>query len=127
MAQRSAAAPGVPGAKADDSTTAAAVSSHEVSIPSTSIADLRSQIADQLSIADFKDSTYGGRKTPRSVMIAVMNFAGVTSNEGLRTCAPSGASWLLPTCVTSRASRSSIGILSPSAVARSIVDHGAAT
>src|SRR5688500_8072064 len=88
IAQRSAEAPGLPGTKAGDSTNAAAVSSHDVSIPSTSIADLGSRIADQLSIADFKDSTYGGRKTPRSVMMAVMNFAGVTSNEGLRTCAP---------------------------------------
>ena len=60
-------------------------------------------------------------------MIAVMYLCGVTSKDGLRTCAPSGASWVLPTCVTSRALRSSIGIASPSVVARSIVDHGAAT
>ena len=64
---------------------------------------------------------------PRSVMIAVMNLCGVTSKDGLRTGAPSGASWVLPTCVTSRRSRSSIGMAEPSAVARSIVDHGAAT
>jgi hypothetical protein len=57
----------------------------------------------------------------------VMYLEGVTSNDGLRTCAPSGASWLLPTCVTSRGLRSSIGIASPSLVDRSIVDHGAAT
>ena len=47
---------------------------------------------------------------PRSVMIAVMYLCGVTSNDGLRMWAPAGASWVLPTCVTSRALRSSIGI-----------------
>ena len=57
---------------------------------------------------------------PRSVMIAVTYFAGVTSNAGLRTCAPSGVSRAAPTCVTSRSLRSSIGIPLPSGVLRSI-------
>ena len=67
-------------------------------------------------------SRYGGRKTPRSVMIAVMYWLGVTSKAGLRTFAPSGASWCLPTCVTSRGLRSSMGM--PDAVGGGQVDGG---
>ena len=64
---------------------------------------------------------------PRSVMIAVTNFAGVTSKAGLRMRAPSGVRRLGPTCVTSRALRSSIGMRDPSGVSRSMVEIGAAT
>jgi hypothetical protein len=53
-------------------------------------------------------------------------LAGVTSKDGLRTCAPRGE-LVLPTWVTSRGALSSIGIASPFFVERSIVDHGAAT
>ena len=35
--------------------------------------------------------SYGARRTPRSVTIAVTSAAGVTSNAGLRAAAPSGA------------------------------------
>ena len=56
------------------------------------------------------------RAMPRSVMIAVTYFAGVTSNAGLRMRAPSGVSRDDPTCVTSRSLRSSIGIRLPSGV-----------
>ena len=64
---------------------------------------------------------------PRSVMIAVTYLYGVTSNAGFRTFAPIGASLAEPMWVTSFAFRSSIGIVEPSGVARSIVDTGAAT
>jgi sugar lactone lactonase YvrE len=73
------------------------------------------------------DSEYGARNTPRSVMMAVTYFAGVTSNAGLQMPTPCGVSCLPPWWVTSTALRSSIGIASPVAVARSMVDHGAAT
>ncbi len=73
------------------------------------------------------DSEYGARSTPRSVMMAVTYFAGVTSKAGLQMPTPCGVSCLPPWWVTSTALRSSIGMASPVAVARSIVDHGAAT
>jgi hypothetical protein len=73
------------------------------------------------------DCLYGGRAMPRSVMMAVTYFAGVTSNAGLRIFAPSGVNRADPTWVTSRTFRSSMGMPLPSGVSRSIVDSGAAT
>src|SRR2546426_5371152 len=55
---------------------------------------------------------YGGRTTPRSVMIAAMSRAGVTSKAGLNTGEAPGAVCCAPTRRTSDASRSSIGIRS---------------
>ena len=80
-----------------------------------------------VSNARFNDSVYGARKMPRSVMIPAIRWCGVTSNAGFQTSAPSGVSCAPPTCVTSRALRSSIGICAPSGVVRSIVESGAAT
>src|SRR5262245_10597778 len=80
-----------------------------------------------LEKAAARDSAYGGRNTPRSVMMPVMRRCGVTSNAGLRTKAPSGASRLPARWVTSCALRSSIGMCWPSGVSRSIVELGAAT
>ena len=46
----------------------------------------------------------GARATPRSVTIAVINHAGVTSNAGLIACVPAGASdWAPRIEVTSEA------------------------
>ena len=73
------------------------------------------------------DSPNGAVQAPRSVKIADTYSCGVTSNAGLRIFAPSGVSRVGPTCVTSRAGRSSMGMPAPSGVARSIVDSGAAT
>ncbi len=42
------------------------------------------------SNALFSDSTYGGRKIPRSVMMPAMKRCGVTSNAGFQTRAPVG-------------------------------------
>ena len=47
--------------------------------------------------------------------------------RGLRMRAPSGVRRFGPTCVTSRALRSSIGMCDPSGVSRSMVESGAAT
>ena len=57
----------------------------------------------------------GRGKTPRSVISAVINAAGVTSNAGLRTETPGGAERTPETSVTSSAERSSIGISLPCA------------
>ena len=73
------------------------------------------------------DSLNGARKTPRSVMMAVIFFAGVTSKAGFSIRTPCGVTCDPCTWVTSRAARCSIGIRSPEAVARSIVLNGAAT
>src|SRR5207247_2417641 len=64
---------------------------------------------------------------PRSVMIAVMSAAGVTSNAGLNTDDAAGAVCWAPTPRTSAGSRSSIGIASPDGSVGSIVENGAAT
>src|SRR5215208_5059053 len=64
------------------------------------------------------NSVNGARWTPRSVTIAVINAAGVTSNAGFRAMKRS---------VISVGSRSSIGISEPVAVQRSTVDVGATT
>src|SRR5205085_11257710 len=55
-------------------------------------------------------SSNGARTTPRSVMIAVISRAGVTSNAGWRTATFSGAMTTLPIDVTSFALRSSFGM-----------------
>src|SRR6185312_11553339 len=68
------------------------------------------------------DSSYGARATPFSVMIAVTYRLGVTSNAGLRTSVPFGATGTPKTCVTSPAARSSIGIRSPVESVRSSVE-----
>ena len=54
-----------------------------------------------------------------------MSAAGVTSNAGLKTRAPSAATRVPPTCVISSAARSSMGIISPVGIARSTVLDGA--
>jgi hypothetical protein len=64
---------------------------------------------------------------PFSVMMPAMNRCGVTSKAGFQIFASFGATWVTPTCVTSRPLRSSIGMCEPSGVRRSIVDSGAAT
>lgn len=85
---------------------------------------------------------------PSSVIIAVIYFAGVTSNDGLYTCTPDGASRIVAgaaaaadddddalvvvaellmgavTSVTSLPLRSSMMISRPVAVNRSMVDVG---
>ncbi len=43
-----------------------------------------------------RDSEYGARRTPRSVMIAVTYLAGVTSKAGLQMPTPCGVSCLPP-------------------------------
>ena len=40
------------------------------------------------------DSAYGARNTPRSVMMAAMYLAGVTSKAGLQIPTPSGVTCL---------------------------------
>ena len=49
------------------------------------------------------DSVKGARRTPRSVMMAVMYLAGVTSKAGFSMPTPSGVTWLPLEWVTSRA------------------------
>ena len=63
------------------------------------------------------DSVNGARRTPRSVMMAVMYFAGVTSKAGFSMPTPSGVTCTPLTWVTSRAARCSMGMRSPVAVA----------
>src|SRR5258708_10066830 len=48
------------------------------------------------ALSSFIASAYGARAIPRSVMIAVTYFAGVTSNAGFSTSTPSGAICLPP-------------------------------
>ena len=50
-------------------------------------------------------------------MMPAINVCGVTSNAGFQMSAPSGATWDVPTWVTSRALRCSIGIAAPVSVA----------
>ena len=80
-------------------------------------------------------SAVAGRM-PTSVMRPVISSCAVMSNPGLRAAVPTGATrtrWTAPassrpsTVRTSSADRSSIGILVPVAVPRSIVVSGAAT
>src|SRR5438876_9397183 len=70
-------------------------------------------------------SRYGAQAMPRSVMIAVIMDAGVTSKAGCRALVPWGASLRPRTVVTSSTERSSIGIMSPFGVDRSMVEVGA--
>lgn len=70
---------------------------------------------------------YGARRTPFSVMMPVMQSAGVTSKAKLKTGTPSGTMRVPPTWVTSRSGRSSMGMCAPSGVRGSMVDRGAAT
>ena len=81
-------------------------------------------------------SSYGARAMPRSVMMAVMRDAGVTSKAGWRAPTPSGANRIVWNCpsspeplawVTSSEDRSSMGMSLPLAQAESIVVMGAAT
>src|SRR5262249_48629934 len=72
-------------------------------------------------------SSYGARRTPRSVMMAVMSAAGVTSKARCRTATPTGGTRVPPICVTSAALRSSIGMAASLGQWMSIVDTGAAT
>ena len=77
------------------STTAADVSSHDVSMPEDQHrvlqCDRRLQVAAKAgcplrnSNARLSDSVYGARKMPRSVMMPAMNWCGVTSNAGFQT------------------------------------------
>ena len=64
---------------------------------------------------------------PRSVTMAEMSRAGVTSNAGFQAAAPGGATRVPESSVTSAGLRSSMGMSAPSAVARSTVENGAAT
>jgi hypothetical protein len=70
---------------------------------------------------------YGGRNTPRSVMMALNSAAGVTSKAGLNTGDAVGAVWRPATPRTSAASRSSITMVSPLGIDGSMVEDGAAT
>ena len=56
------------------------------------------------------DSVKGARRTPRSVMMAVMYLAGVTSKAGFSMPTPSGVIWMPLEWVTSRGSRCSMGM-----------------
>lgn len=67
-----------------------------------------------------------GLKTPTSVIIPVINSAGVTSNDGFQTPIPSAAIWNSLMCVISLRGRSSILISLPVFVLKSIVVIGAA-
>ena len=67
------------------------------------------------------------RITRRSVTMAVISDAGVTSKAGLSVRVPAGAVRTPRKVVTSSASRSSISIPSPSGVAESTVVSGATT
>ena len=80
----------------------------------------------ELAVSD-GTAVEGAEITPSSVMMPAISSAGVTSNAGLYTSTPSGAVWLPKPCVTSAASRSSMGISSPVGVYGSMVDRGAAT
>ena len=62
------------------------------------------------SSISLSDSPYGARSTPRSVMMAAMYLAGVTSKAGLQMPTPLGVSCLPPWWVTSTAGRSSMGM-----------------
>ena len=70
---------------------------------------------------------YGGRWTPRSVTIAVISSAGVTSKAGFHTGDSAGAVGRPATSRTSAGSRSSMTMAEPSGMAGSIVEVGAAT
>jgi hypothetical protein len=70
------------------------------------------------------EGAYGSRTTPHSVTIPVISRAGVTSNAGFATRAPSGATRVPAKDVTSFGSRSSITICSPDGVERSTVEVG---
>ncbi len=82
------------------------------------------------------DAISPGFTMPRSVMMAVMSLAGVTSKAGLRALAPFGAMRTLSSFPrdespqqqsTSSSERSSMGMLAPEAHSLSIVLVGAAT
>src|SRR3989454_1651997 len=90
-------------------------------------ADRRGRVCGPVVVLAGGQKRYGGRTTPRSVMIAAMSRAGVTSKAGLNTGDAPGAVCCVPTRRTSDASRSSIGISAPEASAGSIVENGAAT
>src|SRR5213593_277197 len=90
-------------------------------------ADRRGRVCGPVVVLAGGQKRYGGRTTPRSVMIAAMSRAGVTSKAGLNTGDAFGAVCCVPTRRTSDASRSSIGISAPEASAGSIVENGAAT
>ena len=114
------------------STTAAAVSSQEVSMPRirmrpTSRSALRRRAGVDGARQRGGSRCMARRKMPRSVMMPAIRRCGVTSNAGLRMSAPTGVSRRVLRCVTSRWSRSSIGMCAPSGVARSMVETGAAT
>ena len=64
---------------------------------------------------------------PRSVIMAVTYAEGVTSKAGLATETSVGAMSVPRTVVTSSALRCSMGIASPEASERSIVEQGATT
>jgi hypothetical protein len=64
---------------------------------------------------------------PRSVMIAVISAAGVTSKAGWRARAPFGAMERPRNLTTSFTDRSSMGMPVPVGVFPSIVEKGAAT
>src|SRR2546430_16281411 len=63
----------------------------------------------------------------RSVMIAVMSEAGVTSNAGLNTGDSAGAVCWAPTPRTPAGTRPPLGMGPPEARAGAIVENGAAT
>src|SRR5262252_889612 len=104
------------------STTAADVSSQDVSIPRISISTLQeggiaglqegkveglppslypfcNSAILPFSKAFFRDSVYGALKMPFSVMMPAISRCGVTSNPGFQTLAPAGATCDEPTCV----------------------------
>ena len=76
------------------------------------------------SVGDLQDqyTNLSGSNAPRSVTMRVMRPAGVTSKAGFHTSTPS-----IATGRTSEASRSSMGMPEPSAIAGSMVEVGAAT
>ena len=71
------------------------------------------------------DSEKGALRTPRSVMIAAMYLAGVTSKAGFSMPTHSGVTRRPFRWVTSRASRCSMGMSLPVTVSGSMVLNGA--
>src|SRR6185295_15183700 len=79
------------------------------------------------AITAFTRSALTGEISPRSVRMARMSAAGVTSKAGLRAVVRGGQVRSSPQSVTSAGARSSMGMARPSGQARSKVEAGAAT
>src|SRR5688572_14778270 len=110
--------------RTQDGTASPTTRRHDMTI--RRITDLESPSNDSWSEeVDYRNccASSWGLKMPRSVIMAVIYSAGVTSNAGLKTMTPLGAIiGPLKIEVTSCGRRCSIGISLPDGVARSIVE-----